>query len=146
MTNREKCEKWLCILNTHKCAWMKKTFPEIDRCAKADHACKEIPKIIAEKTSRKEKEVRNIRNAFHYTIKLQEPILKVLKSEGKGLRPEEVWDRIGIGEPFLCEKKKIFFVALTRALLSMLEVEGCVKSYEQSNGVVWKFTDKEIQS
>ena len=70
MTNREKCEVWLDDPDTPKCAWMKKTFPEIDKCAGSNHACKEIPKIIAKRTCKKECEVRNERNAYRMKHKL----------------------------------------------------------------------------
>ena len=50
MTNREKCERWFDDPNTPECAWMEMIFPEIDECAGSEHACKEIPKIIAKRT------------------------------------------------------------------------------------------------
>ena len=140
MTNREKCEMWLDDPNTPKCAWMKKTFPKIDKCAGSNHACKEIPKIIAKRSNIPEPQVRTIRNVMHYVFKLQKPILCALAEvETDGLRAEEVWRKIGVNDKFLCDEKKECFVKLTRSLLCMMEVE---EHLEKQDGAIWKITDK----
>ena len=108
-----------------------------------EHSCKYIPKIIAEKSDIKEQQVRTIKNIFHYTFKLQKPILCALAKAGKeGLSAEKVWEQIGVNDKFLCKEKKRLFVEFTRSLLCMMKGEKLVESCETPNGTVWKIPDE----
>jgi len=64
LTDRGMLKKWFCDPNTPEDAWMKLKFSEIDTKLGTKHACKEVPKIVAKKTDKTEKEVREKRNAF----------------------------------------------------------------------------------
>lgn len=70
MDDKEILKKWFCDPNTPKDAWMRHTFKEIDRMLDTKHACKYLPKVIAEKTGKKKCEVRNERNAYRKRNKL----------------------------------------------------------------------------
>ena len=144
MTKKQKVKEWLYNPKTPKCAWMKKTYSEIDKENKClEHSCKYIPKIVAEKSDIKEEQARTIRNIFYYTFKLQKPILCTLTEAGKeGLSVEKAWEKIGVNDKFLCKEKKKLFVELTRSLLCMMKGEKLVESCETPNGTVWKITDK----
>ena len=141
MTTKQRVKKKLFDKGIPKCTWMKKTFAQIDRDESLEHSCKYIPQIIAEKSEITEQRVRTIRNVFHYAFKLKEPILKALEAEEERLSTEKIWEKIGISDDFLYQRKKKWFVALTRSLLCVMEDEGRVKSYPGSNGTVWEITD-----
>ena len=145
MTKKQEVKEWLYDPKTPRCAWMQKTYSEMDKENKClEHSCKYIPKIIAEKSGIKEQWVRTIRNVFHYTFKLQKPILSALAKAGKeGLSAEKVWEKIGVNDKFLCKEKKKLFVELTRSLLCMMKGEKLVESCETPNGTVWKIPDEQ---
>lgn len=66
--NRQKLEAWLDDPKTPEDAWMKLTFPEIDRLAGVDEgtydACKAIPIIISQRMGISVQEVRKMRNDY----------------------------------------------------------------------------------
>ncbi len=66
--NREKLEAWLDNPTTPEDAWMKYTFPEIDRLAGVVEgtydACKVIPKIMAKRLGISEQAAREMRNDY----------------------------------------------------------------------------------
>lgn len=66
MKFREKLEIWLDNPNTPKDAWMRLTFPQIDKQAgvKSHNACMQLPKIIAKRIGKSEGEVRAMRKEF----------------------------------------------------------------------------------
>lgn len=66
MTYSEKLQKWLNDPNTPPNAWMELTFPQIDKLAgvRSHNACNQLPKIIARRTGKTEKEVREMRNVY----------------------------------------------------------------------------------
>lgn len=68
MDDKVILKEWFCDPKTPKNHWMNFTFAEIDKMLDTKHACKDIPKIIAEKTGKKECEVRNERNAYRKKI------------------------------------------------------------------------------
>ena len=68
MTFREKLERWLDNSNTPSDAWMRLSFPEIDKQAGVNphNACVQLPKIQAKRMGKSVDEVRAIRMAFRY--------------------------------------------------------------------------------
>ena len=66
MTFREKLEKWLDNPNTPPDAWMRLSFPEIDKQAGVNphNACVQLPKILAKRMGKSVDEVRSIRMEF----------------------------------------------------------------------------------
>ena len=68
MTFREKLEIWLDNPNTPTDAWMRYSFPEIDKQAGVNphNACVQLPKIIAKRMGKSVDEVRAMRMKFRY--------------------------------------------------------------------------------
>ena len=66
MTFREKLEKWLDNPNTPPDAWMRLSFPEIDKQAGVNphNACVQLPKILAKRMGKLVHEVRAMRMEF----------------------------------------------------------------------------------
>ena len=66
MTFREKSEKWLDNPNTPLDAWMRLSFPEIDKQAGVNphNACVQLPKILAKRMGKSVHEVRAMRMEF----------------------------------------------------------------------------------
>ena len=66
MTFREKLEKWLDNPNTPPDAWMRLSFPEIDKQAGVNphNACVQLPKILAKWMGKSVDEVRAMRMEF----------------------------------------------------------------------------------
>ena len=68
MTFREKLEAWLDNPNTPPDAWMRLSFPQIDKQAGVNphNACVQLPKILAKRMDKSVDEVRAIRMEFRY--------------------------------------------------------------------------------
>ena len=68
MTFREKLEKWLDNPNTPPDAWMRLSFPEIDKQTGVNphNACVQLPKILAKRMGKSVHEVRAMRMEFRY--------------------------------------------------------------------------------
>ena len=68
MTFREKLEMWHDNPNTESDAWMRLSFPKIEKHADVNphNACVQLPKIIAERTGKTEAEVRETRMLYRY--------------------------------------------------------------------------------
>lgn len=66
MTFREKLEKWLDNPNTPPDAWMRLSFPEIDKQAGVNphNACVQLPKILAKRMGKSVHEARAMRMEF----------------------------------------------------------------------------------
>lgn len=66
MTFSEKLEKWLDNPNTPLDAWMRLSFPEIDKQASVNphNACVQLPKILAKRMGKSVHEVRAMRMEF----------------------------------------------------------------------------------
>ena len=66
MTFREKLEVWLDDPNTPSDAWMRLSFPQIDKQAGVNphNACVQLPKIIAKRIGKSVDEVRAMRMEF----------------------------------------------------------------------------------
>lgn len=68
MTFREKLEQWLDNPNTPPDAWMRLSFPEIDKQAGVNphNACVQLPKILAKRMGKSVHEVRAMRMRFRH--------------------------------------------------------------------------------
>lgn len=68
MTFKEKLEVWLDDPNTSSDAWMRLSFPQIDKKAGVNphNACVQLPKIIAKRMGKSVDEVRAMRMEFRY--------------------------------------------------------------------------------
>ena len=66
MTFREKLEVWLDNPNTPSEAWMRLSFPQIDKQAGVNphNACVQLPKILAKRMGKSVDEVRAMRMAY----------------------------------------------------------------------------------
>ena len=66
MSYRDKLEAWLDDPNTPPEAWMVLPFLQIDKEAgvKPENACKQIPRILAKRMDKSEKEVRDMRMEY----------------------------------------------------------------------------------
>ena len=66
MTFREKLERWLDNPNRDPDAWMRLSFPEIDKQAGVNphNACVQLPEILAKRMGKSVHEVRAMRMEF----------------------------------------------------------------------------------
>ena len=68
MSYREKLEAWLDNPNKPPEAWMELSFLQIDKQAgvKSHNACNQLPKILAKRMGKSEKEVRDMRMEYRH--------------------------------------------------------------------------------